>query len=101
MWTHRRAPVRDSHGIDDPLRIPFAEFSQFILKTDGWGEMFLEMLDDLFGVEIRGEIARGVISWMRIGHVPRQHATQSRRFHRFESHRLSQQTDLRMKTEIN
>lgn len=66
-------PRGHPHRVDDPLAVPTAESSEFILKRDGRSEVFLEVLHDLFGVEVWGEVARRVVPGMGVGHVAGEH----------------------------
>ena len=101
MRTHRCSPRRDAHRVQYPVGIPFPQPGQLLLKMNRGRQVFLEMFHHLGRVEVRGKIARRIVTRMGIGHVPREYAFEARLCHRAQSHRLSKETHLRVKTEVD
>ena len=64
-------------------------------------QVFLEVGHNLIGIQVGREIPGWIIPWMGVGHVARQHAIQTRRFHGSQSHRLTQQANLRVESNVN
>lgn len=100
VGSHGRAPGGDADRVENGVGVPETELREFVREVKGGCEVLLEMLDDLFGVEVGGESPGGVVAGMRVGHVAGQDAAQAGGLHGLQAHRLSEEADLGVEPDV-